>query len=285
MTKMEPMGTPKRGAMPPPPPPRDEDAFERERTEDPPGWNIGAEQTSVLGNAFTAAFAAAAARAATLRQNTQRVIAALSVAVRRPAYWAAGGTGSMPVPPMALDVRITGTTNVGDTLTGNYTYNDINNDAEGASTFKWKRDGVDIAAATAKTYVLTAGDAGHSLVFVVTPVSSVAPTAGQPAASAPLAIPLAVAPVALTPAISGTAKTGQTLTGSYGYYDANGNAEGVSTFQWYRDGAAIAGATAKTHVCVVADEHHVIQFEVVPVSTVAPTTGVAARSPSVTPIP
>ena len=50
---------------------------------------------------------------------------------------------------------------VGDSLTGNYTYTDIDGDLEGTSTFKWLRDGTPIPGATNKTYTLVAADSGQ----------------------------------------------------------------------------------------------------------------------------
>ena len=65
------------------------------------------------------------------------------------------------------------------TLTGEYTYDDADGDAEGATTFQWYRslasDGTGLTAiggATAKRYTLTSGDIGYYLYFAVTPVDA-----------------------------------------------------------------------------------------------------------------
>src|SRR5690606_7279855 len=70
-------------------------------------------------------------------------------------------------PPTASSVSITGTLTVGQTLTGTYTYSDVESNAESGSTFKWYRSNdaagtgkTVIASATAKTYTLVAADAG-----------------------------------------------------------------------------------------------------------------------------
>ena len=47
---------------------------------------------------------------------------------------------------------------VGDSLTGNYTYGDVDGDAEGTTTFRWLRGGVAIAGATASSYTLVTAD-------------------------------------------------------------------------------------------------------------------------------
>ncbi|MDO9012159.1 MAG: hypothetical protein Q7U78_10210 [Gallionella sp.] len=86
------------------------------------------------------------------------------------------------------------------------------------------------------------------------------------------------APTASAASISGTAQVGQLLTGAYTYADTNGDPQGVSTFRWLRNGAAIAGATASSYTLVVADVGNTITFEVTPVSSVAPTTGTPVLS-------
>jgi hypothetical protein len=73
--------------------------------------------------------------------------------------------------PTATNVSIQGTPQVGQVLTGNYTYADAENDPEGASTFRWLRVPLEpIAGATARTYALVAADEGAQIRFQVTPV-------------------------------------------------------------------------------------------------------------------
>ena len=55
------------------------------------------------------------------------------------------------------------------------------------------------------------------------------------------------------------------LSGDYRYADADGDAEGASTFRWLRDGAPIAGATNHMYTLTTADMEHSIAFEVTPV--------------------
>ena len=183
-----------------------------------------------------------------------------------------------PVAPVASAVSISGVASVGQTLTGNYTYYDANNDPEGVSTFRWLRSGTAIAGATSSTYTLVAADAGAFIMFEVTPVSTAAPTTGSAVMSGATAF-VNTLPVANSLSISGIPYVGLTLTGSYTY---NGIAEGVSTFRWLRNGTAIAGATAKTYTLVMADVVTTITFEVTPISTLAQTKGLpVVSSPTV----
>lgn len=107
-----------------------------------------------------------------------------------------------------------------------------------------------------------------------------------PVVAAPVVeAPVAAAPTASSVGISGTAQVGQLLTGIYTYADANNDPQGTSTFRWLRNGVAIAGATARTYTLVGADQGNPITFEVTPVSTVAPTTGIPAASAPVNVVP
>lgn len=87
--------------------------------------------------------------------------------------------------PTATAVTITGTAQVGQILTGTYTYTDGENDAEGISTFQWYADGVAISGATAIMYTLSAADLGKVITFEVTPVAATGTTTGTPVTSSP----------------------------------------------------------------------------------------------------
>ncbi len=92
-------------------------------------------------------------------------------------------------------------------------------------------------------------------------------------------------PTASNVSVSGTAQVGQTLTGTYDYSDVNGDAQGTSTFKWYRSDdtsgtnkTEINGATANTYVLQAADLGKYISFEVTPVAAAGPSPGSAAES-------
>ena len=78
------------------------------------------------------------------------------------------------------------------------------------------------------------------------------------------------APRALNVAFTGTLREGNVLTGAYTYYDANGDAEGATSFKWYRAdnsgevGLAISGATSETYTSTASDVGKYISFEVTP---------------------
>ena len=109
------------------------------------------------------------------------------------------------IKPKAYGLTITGTPTVGVALTGAYSYFDSNDDAEGVTTFKWYSadDAVGtnkavIAGATATAYTPVAGDADKYLIYEVTPVSAVAPTAGDAVEKYTTAAVLASEPLVVT---------------------------------------------------------------------------------------
>lgn len=187
--------------------------------------------------------------------------------------------------PTASGVSISGTPAVGEVLTGNYTYNDDQGDLEGASTYRWLRNGTAIAGATARTYTTVSADQGTVLVFEVTPVAVTGVATGTPAQSANfgpiVAPPPNSAPTASNVTISGTAQVGRTVTGNYTYADDDGDAEGTSTYRWLRNGGAIPGATARTYALVAADEGAQVVFEVTPVAATGVSPGAPVQSAAV----
>ena len=91
-------------------------------------------------------------------------------------------------------------------------------------------------------------------------------------------------PTASSVLISGTSTEGQILTGSYAYADPNSFAEGSSTFHWLEATsstgtyAGITGATAKTYTLLSSDVGKYLEFRVIPVASVPPTTGTSTYS-------
>lgn len=75
--------------------------------------------------------------------------------------------------------------------------------------------------------------------------------------------------------VSKAQSVGSTITGSYTYYDPEGDLEYGSTFQWYRDGVAISGATNLSYTITNEDLGHGLVFEVTPRSL----TGISPGKP------
>jgi len=196
-----------------------------------------------------------------------------------------GGDGAASnAAPTASAVGITdnnaGDIIVGDTLTGGYSYADTENDAEGASAFRWLRDGAPINGATAASYTLAAADSETLITFEVTPVAATGTPTGAAVNSLSVLVvnsaPAATG-VSITDDNAGFAVAGDTLTGNYTYADADNDAEGATTFRWLRNGAVIA--TTPTYTLAAADVPTRITFEVTPVAASGVTSGSAVISP------
>lgn len=93
------------------------------------------------------------------------------------------------------------------------------------------------------------------------------------------------APTATGLTISGTEEVNATLTGTFTYFDADGDAAGTHTYQWYRaddsagttNKAAIGGATGESYTVQLADRGKFLVWEVTPKSATGnPSQGVAA---------
>jgi hypothetical protein len=94
----------------------------------------------------------------------------------------------IPVPPFATDVSIQGNLVSGVPLSGAYSYEDVNGDAEGISKYKWYHADdtigtnlTPIIGATEIAYLATDTVVGKYLVFEVTPVAKTGDTlTGKP---------------------------------------------------------------------------------------------------------
>ena len=181
-------------------------------------------------------------------------------------------------PPTATNVTAAGTAEVGFQLSGSYTYNDADGDLEGTTTFRWLRNGAPIGGATGQNYTLAAGDVGAIVRFEVTPVALAGISPGTPVVSNPIGpiAPANTAPQAQSVSIGGNPAIGENLTGSYTYFDADGDAESGTTFRWLRNGGAISGATGTNYTVVGDDVGTTLAFEVTPRAA----TGVSPGTPA-----
>lgn len=205
--------------------------------------------------------------------------------------------------PIVSSLSINGDLVVTETISATYTFTDINNDAEGVSTFKWYRadDALGsvqtlIDGATSSTYTLTEADHTKYIAFEVRPFASTGtPITGAPVLSTfhgPVTA-YETAPVASFLSVDVMVSGSTTfLQASYFYSDINGDPQGASTFKWYRADDAlgtnqtlIAGSTNFFHILTQADQGKYIAYEVTPVSsTGTPNTGVPVLSPYYGPV-
>ena len=173
------------------------------------------------------------------------------VPVPLPGGGGGGGTGGGPENPVLTIVSnpaITGIPGVGSLL---QVIDPVWSLPGVAMTYQWFVGGAPVPGATNPTYVPGLSDAGKQVYAVVTGTLAGVPVVN--AVTGLLPIPAAEAtPLAASSAatVSGTAKVGKTLTVA----DPTWNEDGVThKYQWMRDGAPIAGATAKTYLLAPED--------------------------------
>ncbi|MBV5332507.1 hypothetical protein JZU54_02845, partial [bacterium] len=165
--------------------------------------------------------------------------------------------------PTANPVTISGTAQVGQVLSGRYTYADANSDPENTSasgtTYRFMRRGASINCVTApcggtitsgatngstKTYTLQAADVGSYLAYCVTPVASSGATPGSETCSAETAL-VTTAPVSI-PVCQLTASPSTIASGSSATLQASCSPAATS-YRWSGACASVTGAT-----CTVA---------------------------------
>lgn len=148
---------------------------------------------------------------------------------------------------------IKGTARAGSTLTASVgTWSP----APTTKTFVWLRNGTAIKGATTSTYKLTTADRGQKITVRVT--GSKAGFTSLAKTSAPVTV-AKVFSTAATPKITGTAYIGRTLSVARGTWSP---APTTVKYQWYRNGAAIKGATRATYKLSTSDKGRKITVRV-----------------------
>ncbi len=188
--------------------------------------------------------------------------------------------------PVAKDVKAEGVVETGNTLTGSYTFHQVENMSDN-SEVKWvysdTENGTykDIPGATGMTYTVTSEYADKFIKFVVIPKTEDG-LAGTAVFSDILAKPRA--PYAYNISVSGDFKVGSTITGNYDFKDVNHDNESGTIYKWYASDnidagySEINGETGNTLELTEALTAKYIKFGVTPVSDVIPRYGVEVLS-------
>ena len=168
--------------------------------------------------------------------------------------------------PATGEPAITGTVQVGETLTANTSGIA---DPDGLSNvqyeYQWLADDAEIAGATNATYTLVAADAGKAIKVRTsfTDDAGNEETLTSAATDAVAAAPTPNTPATGAPTINGTAQVGEALTAdTSGIADADGLSNVQYEYQWLADDAEIAGATGSTHTLADTDEGKAISVSV-----------------------
>ncbi|MHA7286272.1 S8 family serine peptidase [Arthrobacter sp. MDT3-44] len=138
---------------------------------------------------------------------------------------------------------VSGTSKVGYTLTAN-----TGTWTTGTTLkYQWYRTGVPITGATGATLALIAADLGQTINVGVTGSKTGYTSITQ--SSARTAAVAAGTLSATKPTVTGTTKVGYTLTANTGTWTSGA----TFTYQWFRTGVPISGATGKTYALTAAD--------------------------------
>ncbi|ENU2135023.1 Ig-like domain-containing protein [Salmonella enterica] len=182
--------------------------------------------------------------------------------------------------PIAEDLNISGPLEVGQTLTGSYTFNPNGGDTNNRSTVSWSGRG---SPSTGMDYAIVAADTGSILTFTVTPVNGkdvkgtsvsistadATSVTGGGERGGEIINPRAV-PLAENLGIGGTLAVGEKLTGSYKFNPNGGDATDRSTLVWSsgsvqrQTGVAMNGVAKDEYIIVAGDVGRILTFTVTP---------------------
>jgi hypothetical protein len=183
----------------------------------------------------------------TYEVQTADVGSTITVTVTRAGY--SGSVTSSPTavvtdpnaPPLTGTVSISGTAEVGQTLTANITALE----GTGTISYQWKR-GTTVIGTNSGTYQVQAADIGSTITVTVTRTGNSGSVTSDPTAEVPdPSLPALTGTVS----ISGIAEAGQTLTAVTTSLDGTG----VISYQWKRGGDTEIGTDSNTYQ-VVADD-------------------------------
>ena len=177
---------------------------------------------------------------------------------------ATGAVDAWPNSPATGAPTITGTAQVGGTLTANTSGIA---DADGLSNvqyeYQWLADDSDIAGATNATYTLVAADEGQVIKVRVSFTDDADNEEALTSAATAAVAAKRNSPATGAPTIDGTVQVGETLTANTsGVADADGLSNVQYEYQWLVDDADISGATNATYTLAAADEGKAIKVQV-----------------------
>jgi hypothetical protein len=215
------------------------------------------------------------------------VVTATNAAASVPATSAATAAVAAEPPANSSAPTVSGTARDGQTLsasTGTWT-----GTPTVTHSYQWRRCNtsgascVDIAGATASSYLQTPADIGSTIRVVVTGTNAGGST---PATSAQTGVVTAIPPAStVAPTIAGTARDGQTLTAANGTW--SGSPTIAFTYQWRRCDAAgancsnIVSATASTYGLTPSDVGKTIRVVVTGTNAGGSANGTSAQTASV----
>lgn len=196
------------------------------------------------------------------------------------------GASAVNAAPEVSSVEIVdgngGSVDIGDTVSVSYVYSDADSDPQGSSSVQWLLDGNPIGGATGTDYTVLLSNAGAALSVQVIPAAVSGTPLGATGTSNAVVVNSApqVSGVAIVDGNGGSVSTGDTISVSYVYTDADSDPEGGTLIQWLRDGNPVGGATNTSYLVSVGDAGSSLSVRVTPVAQSGTQTGVAVTSGS-----
>ncbi len=173
--------------------------------------------------------------------------------------------------PVIENLKLEGIVSEGAELNLSYDYYQVDGEADN-SAIEWQTASrMDGAYSTVqnggKSYVVSADEKNNFFRVLVVPATQ---SGKQGKAETSNMVGPQTAPIAKNVKITGNQFIGEVLTGSYEYYDVNGDEEDTATFQWLRHDSEvgvyteISGATNSTYTLTEDDIDQYIMFKVTP---------------------
>ncbi|WP_194420616.1 excalibur calcium-binding domain-containing protein [Microbacterium abyssi] len=221
-------------------------------TAKPGGWSAGVSfRYQWLRNGAKISAATAASYRLTSADSGKQI--SVTITGTKNGYTAVTKTSARSAKVLTVTTpKITGTAKVGATLSANKgTWSKGT-----AFSYQWLRNGTSITGAKGAAYKLTAADAGNKITLALTGRLS-----GYATVSKTSSATSAVARGTLTasaPKISGTTRVASKLTAKAGTWTSGATLK----YQWYRNGAAIAGATSSSYTVRPTDAYARITVKV-----------------------
>ena len=174
---------------------------------------------------------------------------------------ATGAVAPPPNTPATGAPTISGTAQVGETLTADTTGISDGDGLENAAfAYQWLADSAEIDGATASAYTLADADAGKAVKVRVSFTDDADNQETRTSDGTEAVQPLPNTPAEGAPAITGTARVGETLTvDTSGIQDAEGMDNATFTYRWMAGETDIPRATGATHTLTEDDEGLAIQ--------------------------
>ena len=177
---------------------------------------------------------------------------------------ATDAVGGLPNSPATGAPIISGTAQVGETLTAETTGIADTDGLDNASfAYQWLADDADISEETGSTYALTEADEGKTVKVQVSFTDDAANEETLTSTATDAVAGLPNSPATGAPTITGTAQVGETLTAeTTGIADTDGLDNASFAYQWLADDADISEETGSTYALTEADEGKTVKVQV-----------------------